>query len=321
MHTFRTLQGLAVALCAGWALFACGAQCHAREFTLASWNMNNLHEQSGYAWRKGAPVREDADFQLLQHYAGRLQADIVALQEVNSALAVARVFPDSEYEIHLSGRRQDRADHSMQTDGIYLAFAVRRGRFDKVLARDVPALGAVSEHPLRWGLELSVTLGGETFSILNVHLKSGCFSYSLETPASEACEILARQRAPLETWIDELAAAGTPFAVVGDFNRAFGVHGQKDHMWRDIDDGDPAGLSLHRLPDHQANLCWAGTRRHHRNAIDFLVFDALAWQWVDSKTFRQLDYDPKDRDPVRALPSDHCPVSVRLVIPDRRASP
>jgi hypothetical protein len=56
-----------------------------------------------------------------------------------------------------------------------------------------------------------------------------------------------------------------PFAVPGDFNRAFDVHGQGDHLWQEIDDGDPAGLDLWRLPFRQESECWRGAGSRPRS--------------------------------------------------------
>ena len=80
--------------------------------------------------------------------------------------------------------------------------------------------------------------------------------------------------------------------MLGDFNRAFDVHGPGDHVWREIDDGSPAGLDLWRLPFQQESDRWRGTGRHHPRPIDFLVFD--------------------DQDGARGTPSDHCPITVDL---------
>jgi len=100
--------------------------------------------------------------------------------------------------------------------------------------------------------------------------------------------------------------------MLGDFNRAFDVHGPGDHVWREIDDGSPAGLDLWRLPFQQESDRWRGTGRHHPRPIDFLVFDDRAWQRVDRATFRQVSYDAADRDEARGTPSDHCPIAVDL---------
>jgi hypothetical protein len=100
--------------------------------------------------------------------------------------------------------------------------------------------------------------------------------------------------------------------VPGDFNRAFDRFGEDDHLWREIDDGDPAGLDLRRLPFRQASDGWCGTSRHQPRPIDFLVFDDRAWQLVDQASFRQVTYDAADQDEARGTPSDHCPVAVDL---------
>lgn len=315
MHSCQANRGSPGALLRIAMACVLAAPVHAGEsLVLASWNLNNLHERDGFAWRPGAPPRSEEDFQALRRHALRLDADVVALQEVSSPQALARVFDPDGYAFFFSGRRQARLDAGLEADGIYLAFAVRRGRFDAAVAEDVPAL-ALDEGGLRWGQALELRRGATTFSILNVHLKSGCFGYSLQAPRSEACRLLAAQRAPLEAWIDKQAERGAAFAVVGDFNRALDIHGQDDHLWQELDDRQPPGLALWRMPQGRINTCWRGTRRYHRNPIDFLVFDRLAWSWVIQDSFRQLDYPPAERDAARGLPSDHCPISVRLVLP------
>ncbi len=284
----------------------------AGEIRLASWNLNNLHWQSGEPLRSRAPVRADADYHRLRDYARRLDADVVALQEVNGPRAARRVFPPSEYRLFFSGRLAEDRRTGRESDRIYTGFAVRRGVFDRVEKRDYPALGLAHGRGLRWGTELRLFRDGDELAVLAVHLKSGCFARSLEPADDPACRTLAAQRRPLEAWIDARAEAGMAFAVLGDFNRAFDIFGDRDHVWEAIDDGSPEGLDLWRLPYHRESRCWAGTGRHHRHPIDFLVFDDRAWQRVDRDSFRQLTFDPDHRDIARGTPSDHCPIVVEI---------
>ena len=275
---------------------------------IASWNLNTLHWRTGGALWRGAAVRSDADYATLARYARNLNADVIAFQEVNGARAAERVFPSRDYSLHLSGR------YDTRYDDIYNGFAVRKGRFDHAVKRDHEALGleSSSRYTLRWGVDLTVSRGGRSLRLLNVHLKSRCFSRSLVVPPDRHCRKLARQIAPLEAWIDARWREGVPFVVLGDFNRAMDRYGRRDHLWGAIDDGDPPGLELHRLPEGRTPACWRGTRRHHRHPIDFFVFGARAWKRVDAASFREIVWTDADADPRRGLPSDHCPIAVDL---------
>ena len=276
---------------------------------IATWNLNRLHWRTGGALWRGAAARSDADYDTLARYARVLDADVIAFQEVNGPRAAARVFPPRDYSLHVSGR------HDPRYDDIYNGFAVRKGRFDRVVKRDHEALGLGpgARYQLRWGVDLMVSRDGRRLRLLNVHLKSRCFTKSLEKPRDRHCRTLGRQVDPLESWIDARWREGVPFVVLGDFNRAFDRHGRRDHLWRAIDDGDPPGLRLHRLPaDRDPPACWRGTKRHHRYPIDFFVFGTRAWKRADPASFRQIVWTDADADPRRGLPSDHCPIAVDL---------
>ena len=277
---------------------------------IATWNLNRLHWRTRGALWRGAPARSGDDYRTLARYARVLNADIIAFQEVNGPRAAERIFPPRDYSLHFSGRYDSRYD------GIYTGFAVRRGRFEKVVKRDHAALGLAvgsgSRYQLRWGVDLSVSRRGRTLRLLNVHLKSQCFSKSLASPRSRPCRTLARQIEPLETWIDERWREGVPFVVLGDFNREIDRHGARDHLWTAIADDDPPGLALHWLSAGRDPACWRGTSRHFRYPIDFFVFGARAWTRVDASSFRQVVWTDADADPRRGLPSDHCPIAVDL---------
>jgi len=287
-----------------------GPPAPAEWIRIATWNLNLLHWRTGGALWRGAAARSDADYRILARYARVLDADIIAFQEVNGPRAAARVFPPQDYALYFSGR------HDSRYDDIYNGFAVRRGMFDEVVKRDLASLGLASglgaRYQLRWGVDLTVARAGRKLRLLNVHLKSRCFSKSLEKPRSRACRTLARQVEPLEAWIDARWREGVPFVVLGDFNRAMDRHGARDHLWTALDDGDPPGLALHRLPAGLDPPCWRGTSRHHRHPIDFFVFGARAWTRVDADSFRQVVWTDADADPHRGLPSDHCPIAVDL---------
>ena len=275
---------------------------------IATWNLNRLHWRTGGALWRGAAARSDKDYRILARYARALNADVIALQEVNGPRAAARVFPPRDYDLHFSGR------YDARYNDIYNGFAVRKGRFDRVVQRDHEALGlgSGSRYQLRWGVDLMVSRAGRKLRLFNVHLKSRCFSKSLRSPRSRPCRTLARQIEPLESWIDARWREGVPFVVLGDFNREIDRHGERDHLWTAIADGDPPGLELRWLSAGRDPACWRGTSRHHRYPIDFFVFGARAWKRVDAASFRQVVWTDADADPRRGLPSDHCPIAVDL---------
>lgn len=219
----------------------------AETIRIATWNLVNLHHVPGEPLRPGAVARTKADYATLRTYRDRLAAEIVALQEVNGPKAAALVFPPEDWELLFSGRYLKDLVSGRESDRIYTGFAVRRDVFDAVTKGDVPELGILhgpDGQPVRQGTELLVEKGDARLLHLALHLKSGCPHGALESPSDPDCVTLAAQRAPLEAWIDAAAAGTVPFLVLGDFNRAFDRFDQDDHLWREIDDGDPARLDL-----------------------------------------------------------------------------
>ena len=146
--------------------------------------------------------------------------------------------------------------------------------------------------------------------MLNVHLKSGCFRGSLVLPKRSDCITLAKQIGPLESWIDQHAKLNVPFIVLGDFNRTFDVYRKNDHIWEELDDGDPVGLRLLRLPYARKPTCWSGTALYHLNPVDFFLFNRQAWRKLKSDSFTEFDYEERHRNSRRRTPSDHCPILV-----------
>jgi endonuclease/exonuclease/phosphatase family metal-dependent hydrolase len=281
----------------------------AAEIRVGSWNLNNLHNRLGEPLRPGAPVRGAADIETLHEIRDRVAADVFALQEVNGPRAAHLVFPPAEWDVVFSGRYADDLVTGRETDRIYTGFAIRRGVFDAVTKRDVPELSVIhgDQRPTRWGTEILVEKDGQLLRLLSVHLKSSCHAGSLEPPSNPHCVTLAAQRAPLEAWIDAAAVGDVPFAILGDWNRRLDRHGANDHFWREIDDGDPPGLDLWRLPIDRASRCESG----FTDPIDFLVFDDRLWPLVDEASFAEVLYG-EAWDPQRRTPSDHCPIAVTI---------
>jgi len=237
--------------------------------------------------------RSAADFDRLRRYADALDADVVAFEEVDGAGAASRVFSPDRYAIVITG------DTVVQRVG----FAIRRGlaftRNPDVTAIDVQP---EAHFPLRSGADVTLDLPhGQRLRLLAVHLKSGCWSGPMRR-SRHACRALHEQIAPLADWISRIAAAGTPFVVLGDFNRRMEGH---DRLFAALDRAAP----LLRTTAGQASPCWGGD-----DFIDHILAGGQARNWVEPDSLRVLVYretDPAWKDRL----SDHCPVSVRLDVP------
>lgn len=256
--------------------------------TIASWNLRWLHHADG----EGEVPRSAADYALLRSYARRLDADVVALQEVDGEEAARRVFDPAVYSFHFTADADNRQR---------VGFAFRK----TLRATPRPDLAALAIEGKRRGADLEIDLGGNRrLRLLAVHLKAQCADRPLDTDDAR-CAILARQVPVLEGWIDARAAEGVPFAVAGDFNRVFGPD---DDLWRAIDDGDPPGADLLDAGAGLRPPCWGG---RFRDYIDHIVLGERAASWLVPGSFESLVYSPSDASRAAVL-SDHCPIRLSL---------
>ena len=256
---------------------------------IATWNIQHLRDSAG----EGPNPREEPDYFRLRRYATMLEADVVAVQEVENEIALGKVFDPTLYQFFVSKR-----SHSQRT-----AFAVLKS----TQATRHPDLGGLNvTGRLRHGVDIEIATGGKSIRLLAVHLKSFCFDRPLFSSGNEDCKKLALQVPILERWIDDRVTEGTPFVVLGDFNRRF--HSNGDEFWLEIDDGQPKGLDLRRPTEGARSECWGG---RYPRYIDHIVYGRVVAEWVIPGSFEQLLYTESDKENVL---SDHCPISVTLDI-------
>lgn len=87
--------------------------------------------------------------------------------------------------------------------------------------------GAKDARKVRPGLTLELEWADRRLSFLNVHLKSSCanivptpiYQARLLDDPNPACQVLNRQVAPIERWLDSVAQRSPDFVLLGDFNR------------------------------------------------------------------------------------------------------
>ena len=277
----------------GWLLLA-GAGAQAAELKIATWNLNWLTTRP--TGSPGLPpdvkARSQADFDLLRQYALELDADVIAVEEVDGRQAAALVFPPEKYSIHMTH------DRVTQRTGLI----VRRGLHYDINA-DVTAIAGNPAARLRSGADITLQLKSGPLRLLAVHLKTGCQAQPLTNSTRRSCVELAEQIAPLQAWIAARVTEKTPFLILGDFNR-----------WMDGRDQFIAALRrsgpLSRATEGHSSPCWGA-----ETFIDHILAGGAARGWMRSDTLRVLRY--RETEPAwKERLSDHCPVSVRLAIPD-----
>jgi 5'-nucleotidase (lipoprotein e(P4) family) len=293
---------------------------------LATWNIEFLVEPATY--RALAPVcttegsrlpgaerglpcgvaarleRSAEDLTALRRYAAQLDADVIALQEVDGPAAAAQVFPGHEF--CFSTRPH------VQKNG----FAIRAGLPFRCEAEYWPL--ALPDDSSRRGVVVTLFPDSrDAITLMSVHLKSGCGTDPLDATDRPACAVLARQVEPLEQWIDAQAAAGRRFAVLGDFNRRFRLErgparnaaGVLQQFWPEINDGEPRGATLTDVTRGQPFIGCRPDDSYVEYIDTVLLGETLARDRLKGSFVRV----PFTADDARARKlSDHCPVGVDL---------
>jgi endonuclease/exonuclease/phosphatase family metal-dependent hydrolase len=303
---------------------ALGAEAVSRErdaLTIATWNLEWLiapaHFQmlKQHCIPKGAPPapdsipcdvahrleRSERDFAALARYARELDADVIALQEVDGETAARLVFPD--YTFCFTRRAH------VQNNG----FAIRAG----LPHRCDPDLESLSlGDTLRRGAQLTLYPGEpHELRLLSVHLKSGCSDPPLSRD-DKACRDLTRQAPRLREWMDEQDHAGRPYVVLGDFNRDLLSDAGPGGLWQQLS-GAGAGRLVNAASGEPFRKCVPG--QGYAAYIDHIVLSRGLAAGLVPGSFARLTYRPIDARRTRL--SDHCPVAVRTRIQQIVAAP
>ena len=286
-------------------LFLClsGAADAADSLRIAAWNLEHLDDHAG----QGCIARSAEEYDSLAVQISETGADVIAFQEVENAAAAHLVFPDSEWEIIVSQRPpiespRDCWDRPGEKLGhLATGFAVRKGN-SWSRHQDVTAL-SLDDPFQRFGADISVFAGQHEIRLLSVHLISGCWGEGQDSDPQRVsvCERLRSQLNLVKSWADDRSAEGTPFVVLGDFNRRLAVDG--DWGWSAISD-PPSSLSL--LTEGIQAECDPS----YPDFIDHIVAGGGAQELVVPGSFREW--------PRRGDHPDHCAISADFSLPGQR---
>jgi endonuclease/exonuclease/phosphatase family metal-dependent hydrolase len=274
--------------------------------TIATWNLEWLvSPESAHAGRLACRsgqrsslpcdvaeeiARDSADFARLAAYARKLDADIVAFQEVENEAIARKVFRG--YRICMTD------DGGVQ----HVGFAVR----PDVPHRCGPVVDSLSvDGRSRQAMSLQLApRRGKPIELLVVHLKSGCSRDPLDSD-SAACRLLRQQAVRLGQWIATRTAEHADFIVLGDFNRV-PPDSPDDEFWTAVQTA-PSELLAERLPFRN---CFAG--QPFSAFIDHLLLSTAVAGRLLPGSPRHWGYEAVDA--VQYHLSDHCPVSISLLL-------
>ena len=219
--------------------------------TLAAWNIEHLAANNA----QGCRPRDTAEYDAIRIYLKRADADVVAFQEVEDLHAAKRVFPASDYDIHVSERPTRKfpdcydvpQSRLMQRTG----FAVRKDITERLGMRavrqpDVRELQGTHDSG-RWGVYLILEQvearsipARPPLHLLSIHLKSRCTYQALTAKkANPNCALLHEQVGALSDWINTRSRLGQDFIIAGDFNRQLDQLG--DEVWVRLESGGKSG--------------------------------------------------------------------------------
>ena len=279
---------------------------YSKELKVASWNI---------AWLGSHPYnqRKNIDYQKLKKYAKQLNADVIALQEVEGSEWARKVF-GINYDYYFSTK------DSVQRVGV----AVKKSTGLTVKAQEYKALDVDN---VRHGMDITLSRNGKELKLLAVHLKSGCFNHPLDNNSirlmantstqkikqKEACSILSKQIEPLRHWLDKQAKEKKAYIVVGDFNRRFVKDislndSEKKGLWQALNDKRQKSLWTPTITVN--STCWDG---YHKDYIDHIIFNPKAKKMYQANSFNQLVFKEKHTHKISRSLSDHCPISVKLI--------
>ncbi|MDO6426856.1 HAD family acid phosphatase [Thalassotalea sp. 1_MG-2023] len=276
------------------------AQTKPQGLVVATWNTEHL----AFPISDGCRARTEAETTQLKQYAKSLNADIVALQEVASSEAVELLFPKSEWNIIISTRADSKTYDCRKTAAKStqqkVAFVVRKD-IEILNTKAFDAL-ALQRPGLRYGLELTINSPFGAMTLLNVHMKSGCFVDNYSRADSDACNIFAQQAPLLDKWAEKKERTGMPYMILGDFNHRLSA--PYNHLTRQLSANENNSTSS--LENLGADII--GCHPYYPAPIDHILAGNMPEKGLQ-KTVTMHYFD--DMSP-KAMLSDHCALSVEL---------
>ena len=271
---------------------------HAMDLKIATWNIYWLGSQNNQ--------RTSSDYEELKGYANQLDADVIALQEVESVEYALKVLGDKYSYVFTNNSGAQR---------VGIAYKAMKGY--EYSAYELADLNVGHVRP---GIVFTIKnkATGDSVDLLALHLKSGCFQQRLNaTNNPEACDKYSKQVPVLKNWVSQQIAQNKKFIILGDFNRRLNVeirnsYSASEGLFKNINSSADGQLNGLWIPNAgKSATCW---NRKYPEFIDYFVAsDSMKNAYVEN-SFSTLHYNGKfSQERMKAL-SDHCPISVKFAI-------
>lgn len=289
---------------------------------IVSWNMQWLSTGSN----KARITRTTPDYHQLAGIVRELSPDILAFQEVDSVDAIEAILPPAGYKIFLSDRRHSPTEIFRDINQ-YTGFAIR-STIPVDNPQDLSSLNVGSyikgktKHghrattgKLRYGSYIVIHKGTDAeLHLLNVHLKSGCFTRNSKK-TSKPCRTLRRQASALAGWVQQRQDNNEHYIVVGDFNHRLNSR----HQWLLTALNQALSSPVYNLTEHVDAACLVSyrkrdgsrTNRLYRSLVDHAISsNAIARAISTNGMVYQHRFNAAEVEKYQL--SDHCPLVISL---------
>ena len=273
------------------------------DLKIATWNVEHL----SFPISNGCKPRTESEIDNMRQYIARVDADIFALQEVASTDAVRLLFPEKEWQVFISPRRDSEPYTCRKSGSISTqqktAFAIKKGI--RVNSTEGISLLGLDISGLRYGLEINVTTELGPIAILNVHMKSGCFVDNFSRSDSNACAIFAKQAAILDEWVESKESQNEAYMILGDFNHRLSA--PYNHLTQMLSENRDNSRST--LLNTTSNLI--GCHPYYPAPIDMIFVGNMPQTNSPAFTLNTQAHNFDKMKPEEML-SDHCAVSLSI---------
>jgi exonuclease III len=224
-------------------------------------------------------------------FADKLNADLIAIQGIDSPKTASRLFNPHEYSFYFStGSNQQKTGFAIRKN---ISFTPNPENIKlKFKNKNLPS-----------GVDITVFHNKNKLRLLNIHLREGCLDSNILRPRGKACKTLAKQLSVLKKWVEESSKEDIPFIILGNFNRHLN---KKDSFWTKLRDSSPSTQGLINPGFGKNSSCQDGVDPEYINHIILDKNSALR-QAPDS--FQELDY-PLEEESFKFSP--HCPISIEI---------